>query len=484
MKDLLSPVADSPVERLNTLTATEPPGHRYGIFIILAAALAVRLLVWFAGFDSGLFYPDESEYVELAKNLAAHNEFSYKDHLTSFRPPGFAFLMSVVFRLFDTTSPVPVRAMQMLFSVLTVGVIYLLGRDGWGEKVGLLAAGIFAFYPSFIGFTNMLLTEPSYIFCISLACWAMLRHLRSPHAGWAAGSGVAFGLGALIRDTLFYGGPVTALFLAVHAWRDRRYRWHHVACFVGGFILTILPWSIRNTLLHRQPTLISSVGGITFYICNNEEAPIIRSASMFFEHPIGQDDKYYYETLLPELDGLSETTKQEVATRKAFEYMLANPGVTFLRMLGRFVDFWGQERLVINQVLSGFYGRISLVGTLLIVASVFGVYSLVLISAGFGCFFTRLRAFDVFGLLFIAYYTSMHLLVFAHPRYHLPLLPFLAVMAARAFAARAAIKVDWRNWRFCAASGTAVIFIVSWIVGLFFFDVKYVEALLQRFNGI
>jgi hypothetical protein len=176
---------------------------------------------------------------------------------------------------------------------------------------------------------------------------------------------------------------------------------------------------------------------------------------------------------------LSESAKQEVATRKAFEYMFANPGATFLRMLGRFVDFWGQERLVINHVLSRFYGEVPFWGTLLIIAVVFGVYSLVVISAGFGYFFAKLRAFDIFGLLFIGYYTAMHLLVFAHPRYHMPLLPFLALMAARAFALRAEIKIDWRNWRFATAAGVAMIFVAVWIVGLFFFDTKYVELLMQ-----
>ncbi|MGH7602250.1 MAG: hypothetical protein ACREOI_38280, partial [bacterium] len=198
---------------------------------------------------------------------------------------------------------------------------------------------------------------------------------------------------------------------------------------------------------------------------------------LFYEKQIGEE--YYYETLLPELDGLSETAKQEVATRKTFEYMLANPGATFLRMLARFVDFWGQERLVVNHVLSKFYGEVPLWGTLLVIAAVFGVYSLVVISAGFGYFFAKLRAFDIFGLLFIAYYTAMHLLVFAHPRYHMPLLPFIALMAARAFALRTEIKIDWRNWRFAAAAGVAMILVVIWIVGLFFFDTKYVELLMQ-----
>jgi 4-amino-4-deoxy-L-arabinose transferase-like glycosyltransferase len=479
MKEALSPVVDPPVAHANAKARPEPSGSRYGIVFLLAAALLLRLLVFFAGIDRGLFYPDESEYVELAKNLAVHNAFLYKDHLTSFRPPGFAFLMSVVFRLFDTTSPVPVRVMQIVFSMLTVWVMYLIGRDGWGEKVGLIAAGVFAFYPSFIGFNNMLLTEPSYIFCISLGCWAMVRHLQNPHAGWAAGSGVAFGLGTLIRDTLFYGGPVTTLFLLVLAWRDRRYRWHQVAAFAGGFVIVIAPWIIRNTLLHGQFTMISTVGGINLYLCNSHESPMIHTGYIFIERAIQGQDGYYYDSLFPELKGASETAKQNLAMQKGLAYMLEYPWTTFLRSLSRFVDFWGQERLVINQVMAGYYGEVSIVVLLPVILAVFVSFSGVIIASCFGYCFAKLRAFDIFGLVFIAYYTGMHALVLGHPRYHLPLLPFLAIVAARACVARAEIRANWRSRRFVLAMSIIGVFVIVWIIGIFFFDPDKVEMVIQ-----
>jgi len=478
MKDVLSPTAERFSTNANEIATPATASKRFGIISLLAAALAVHLLVILAGADKGLFYPDEFEYIELAKNLAERNEFSYKGHLTSFRPPGFPFIVSLAFRFFGSEALVPARVLQMLFSLATIWIIYRLGRDGWGEKVGFIAAGIFAFYPTLIGFSNILLTEPACIFFVSLTCWAMLRYLQHSHLGWAFVAGAALGISALIRDTLFYAGPLTIFFLFVYNWRKPRAHLWHAAFLTAGFVSAILPWSIRNSLLNGQPTLISSVGGITFYLCNNEKAPLIRSSSLFYEKQIGEE--YYYETLLPELDGLSETEKNEIVTRKAFEYMLANPGATLVRMLGRFVDFWGQERLVINHVLAKYYGDITQTGVIIIVAAVFGSYSLIMIGACFGCFFSKLRAFDVFGLLFIAYYTAMHLLVFAHPRYHMPLLPLLILMAARACASRNEITAKLKTWRFAGAAGLAAVFVIIWIVGLFVFDAKYLESFMQR----
>lgn len=475
MENVFTSLAQPPAASVKE-PSSKSSRRRY-LIALLGAALVMRLVVLGLGLNSGLFFPDEAEYVELAKNLATHNEFSYKGHLTSFRPPGFPFIMSLAFRLAGGPSLVAARMLQVLFGVATVWVMYRLGKDGWGEQVGRTAATIFAFYPAFIGYSNILLTELSCIFFVSLFCWAMLRCLQQPNWGWAIAAGVALGVCALIRDTLFYAGPIMTVFLGIWGWRARRSFLKPAAVFAGSFILTILPWCARNTVLNGQPTLISAVGGITFYLCNNEKAPLIRSSSLFYEKQIGEE--YYYETLLPELNGLSETEKNDVVTRMAFEYMLANPGATTVRMLARFVDFWGQERMIINQVLFKFYGEVPFIGTLLIIAAVFGAYSLVIIGNSFGYFFAKLRAFDIFGLLFIAYYTAMHLLVFAHPRYHMPLLPLLVLMAARAFALRAEIKIDWRNWRFVAASSAAMTFLVSWVIGLFFFDTRYVELLMQ-----
>jgi len=475
-------LSNPPLTTVGELAETKVKSNPRGIFILLSAALAIRLAVFAVGIDKNLYYPDEAEYLELAKNIYNGDGFSYKGEPTSFRPPGFPFLMAVVFRLFDTTSPVAARGLQMLLSLLTVGVIYLVGRDGWGERTGLAAAGIFAFYPSLVGFNNIILTEPGFLLCVSLACWAMVRYLKNPNAWQVGGAGVALGLGALIRDTLFYSGPVTTLFLIGLAIKERRFRWTHVAAFAGGFLLSILPWCIRNSQLHGEMAMISTVGGITFYLCNNEDAPLIRTPPIFFEKPLFQTEGYYYESLMPELNGLSEPAKQNIVVRKGLEYMLANPGATFIRMLGRLVDFWGQERLLINQLLGKYYGDLPMIVMLAMVAAIVGVYSTMLIGAVFGYFCARLRPFEIFSLLFIGYYLAMHLMVFAHPRYHIHLLPFLIIPAARAFVARAEIWANRRSWRFTAAFSVSGVFVIMWVIGLFVFDADKVVLLKKLFN--
>jgi 4-amino-4-deoxy-L-arabinose transferase-like glycosyltransferase len=480
MKNFLYSSSANPSAASNNALAEAPKvGRRHRFIALFVIAFAIRFTVFLVGIDKDLYYPDEFEYTELAKNLANGQGFSYKEQLTSFRPPGFPLLISAAFRLFGGASPVPVRALQMLFSLATVWIIYRLGRDGWGEPVGLLAAGVFAFYPSLIGFNNILLSEPSYIFFVSLACWAMLRHLQKPNVWWAFGAGLAMGLGALIRDTLFYAGPLTTFFLSWCAWRDQRHRWRQVAAFAGSFIIVITPWIIRNSLLQGQFTMISTVGGINLYLCNKEDTPVIHPGAIFFDPAYQSQGGYYYDSLFPELDGASEATKQNLAMRKGLEYMLAAPGVTARRTLNRVIDFWGQERLVINHVMAKYYGEVSKIILLAIVLAIFVSYSSVIVSASFGYFFVKLRSFDLFGLLFIAYYTAMHALVLGIPRYHIPLLPFLSVVAARAFLMRSEIWANRRSWRLAAAASVIAVFAVIWAVGIFYFDADKVRSFIR-----
>jgi hypothetical protein len=225
--------------------------------------------------------------------------------------------------------------------------------------------------------------------------------------------------------------------------------------------------------------MISTVGGINLYLCNSDETPVIRPGSIFITRASQGEDGYYYDRLFPELPAASETAKQNLAMRKGLEYMIAHPGITALRSLNRFVDFWGQERLIINQLLNKYYGEVPLLTLLAIILAIFVSYSVVVIAASFGYWFVKLTAFDILGLFFIAYYTGMHTLVLGHPRYHLPLLPLLAIMAARAFFARAEIFANRRSWRFAAAISVTAVFLVMWTIGLLYFDIDKVNILMN-----
>jgi 4-amino-4-deoxy-L-arabinose transferase-like glycosyltransferase len=442
----------------------------FNIWTILLFALMIRGALFVVSFDKGMYFPDEYEYMKLAKNLANGEGFSYNGHSTSFRPPGWPFLISLTFRLFHTNSPIPPRIMQILFGLITVFVMYRVGRDGWGEQVGLIAAAIFAVYPSLIGYSNLLLSEISFILIMSLACWAILRYYNNPNWIWSTAIGFILGLGALIRDSLLPIVFIVGFILIVYIIIIKRYRIKHVMICIFTLLITICPWIIRNSLLQGRFTMISTIGPMNLYLSNCEKTPMIHTSHVFIDYYNLKSDSYYYDMLFPELDGKSEAEKSNIAFRKGLEFIVAHPGQTIIRFFGRFVDFWGQERMIINQILNKYYGKMPVIVSLVFILFIFGGYSSVIISSIYGYFLTRLRDFDIVGLMFMGCYTITHVLVGAHPRYHMPLLPFLVIMSSRAIIARKDIWKRKKSRHFIYATTLSILFIMMWIVSIVLFD--------------
>jgi 4-amino-4-deoxy-L-arabinose transferase-like glycosyltransferase len=443
----------------------------FNIWTILLCALMLRGALFVVSLNRGMYFPDEYEYMELAKNLANGDGFSYNGQSTSFRPPGWPFLISLTFRLFHSNSPNPPRILQLLFGLMTVFIMYRVGRKGWGEQVGLISAFIFAFYPSLIGYGNLLLSEISFILCVSLACWAVLGYYQNPNWVRAAVIGFILGLGALVRDSLLTIVLFVAFILIVYILITKRHRLKHVAICILTLFVAISPWIIRNSLLQGRVTMISTIGPMNLYLSNYEKTPTVRVSQVFIEHYNLKSDNYYYDMLFPELKGKNEAEKSNIAFRKGIEFIVAHPGITLLRSFGRFVDFWGQERMVINQILNKYYGKMPVTVSLVFILFIFAGYSSVIIGSIYGYFLTRLRDFDIVGLMFIGCYMITHVLVGGgHPRYHLPLLPFLAIISSRAIVERKDLYKKKKSRRFVSATVISILFILMWIGSIVLFD--------------
>ena len=135
----------------DTATTAAGPAHRRLLLGILAVALVLRLgLVWSVR-DVGLSIADEQHYATIAGNLVQGHGFAREPGwLTSIRPPLFPFFVSAVWMVSGAGSLTAVRLAQIPLSLLSVWLVYLIGRRLFNARVGLLAATGFAFYPSLL----------------------------------------------------------------------------------------------------------------------------------------------------------------------------------------------------------------------------------------------------------------------------------------------------------------------------------------------
>jgi 4-amino-4-deoxy-L-arabinose transferase-like glycosyltransferase len=447
-----------------------------GAFLwLLGVAVIVRLVLLIPMGDLSLAM-DELQYQELAVNLAEGRGFMLNDTPTSWRPPLYPFVLSVVYRVAGTTDPLAARVLQAALSLVNLLLVYLLGRRLFGERVGLGGAVVFAFYPSFLFYNNHLLTEGLFTCLLTLtACWLAL-YLGSGRVLLLALAGAALGLTVLTREILWPMVGVMAL-LAGHVTGWRPARWAaHVAALVVAFLIVVAPWAARNTRLQDTFTFVATNGGIVFYEGNYEHTPLDRP---WRAHALDSDLKV--RRLLPE--GLSEGERQKVAFQRGVSFMKENPGLTVHRSLVKMANVWGLEREVVGVLLKGDYGSIGRLGTLAICGAIFGIYGLTVLAGVTGlCFAVAARPvnpFHLFVAVLAAFVTLAHAPAFGHPRFHLPLMPLLGIYAAYAWTTRHAIGRAWRGLPFKVAVALAGLLGVVWLREIALESERFVRGLLR-----
>ncbi len=431
-----------------------------GFLWVLGLAVIVRLVL-LVPMDDLKLVMDELQYQEIAVNLVEGRGFMLYDKPTSWRPPLYPLVLSLVYRAAGTTDPLAARVFQAGLSLVNLLLVYLLGRRLFSERVALLAALVFAFYPSFLFYNNHLLTEGLFTCLLTLTAYSLAVYLVSGRAIVLAIAGAALGLTVLTREILWPMLGVMAL-LAGHVAGWRSARWAgHVAALAGAFLIVVAPWAVRNTLLQRTFTFVATNGGVVFYEGNYEHTPLDRP---WRAHAL--DPELKVRRLLPE--GLSEGERQKVAFQRGLAFMAAHPGLTARRALVKMANVWGLEREVVGVLLKGDYGPIGRLGTLAVAGAILGVYVATILAGVTGLCFAAAapgptRPFHLFFAILAAFVTLAHAPAFGHPRFHLPLMPLFGIYAAYAWLIRRAIIDAWRGVTFKVAMGLAGLLGVVWL---------------------
>jgi hypothetical protein len=448
-----------------------------GAFLwLLAIAVLVRLAL-LVPMDDLKLAMDELQYQEIAANLAEGRGFMLYEKPTSWRPPLYPFVLSIVYRAAGTTDPVAARVFQAGLSLVNLLLVYLLGRRLFGERVGLGAAVIFAFYPSFLFYNNHLLTEGLFTFLLTVTAYLLAVYLDSRRAFILALAGASLGLTVLTREILLPMVAIMAL-LAGHVTSWRPPRWAaHVAALVVAFLAVVTPWAVRNTRLQGTFTLVATNGGIVFYEGNYEHTPLDRP---WRAHALDADLKV--RRLLPE--GLTEGQRQKVAVQRGLEFMKDHPGLTAHRALVKMANVWGLEREVVGVLLKGDYGPLGRTATVLVCGAIFGVYIATILAGVAGlCFAVASpgprRAFHVVIAVLAVFVTVAHAPAFGHPRFHLPLMPLFAIYAAHAWAARRAIARARRGTAVKVAVALAGLLGVIWVREIALESERFIRGLMR-----
>jgi tetratricopeptide (TPR) repeat protein len=227
------------------------------LLLLLTAALLVRLAHWWAVRDEPFFAwlaMDSQEYDRWAQEIAAGDWLGSQ---VFFQAPLYPYLLGVLYKVFGHSLD-SIYLAQIALAVAGVWALYRAGREMGGERVGLAAAGLAAFYGPFIFHDVHLLKES---LAVSVTCFLLWTLATRRH--WLV-AGLLLGVLALLRENALLLLP----FLL--PWGKGFVR--KSAALVGGLVLALLPVAIRNGIVGGDFLPTTSQGGVNFYIGNNPEA--------------------------------------------------------------------------------------------------------------------------------------------------------------------------------------------------------------------
>jgi len=448
-------------------TTAARPGARVStaLLVILCAGVAVRVALWFWFADRTPQIFDEKTHDRLAVNLVQYGEFAEEPgEPLSLRPPLYPMLVAGIYAVCGLENYQAARLFQAALSLVTVFLVYRLGAALYTRRVGLWAAGICCFYPSLLGYNNLILTEVLFTFLLVLFSLLLVHSLQSRSLGFLAAAGVALGLAALTRSVLWLFPPVLGVFL-LWAWPDSlSRRAGAVVLMLAASSLTIAPWAVRNTFLQETFVAVDVMGGRNFMMGNYRHTPLYRS----WDAISLEGEKSWAHELFANTTAAQCTTQGQVdklALRHGLKFVFANPGLTLQRDMIKFFDFWGLERELIAGAARGYFGPFSRPALVLLTVAVAGSYALALFLGVFGLCLapSANRRLLYFLLLIVLFITGMHTLVFGHSRYHVPLMPLIFVFAAAALVSAPEI---WRlrtRVRFWCPCAICLSLLASWL---------------------
>ena len=413
------------------------PSFPVRIFII---ALVVRLIPVFLTRTLGIGLDDMFQYDMLARSLAAGNGYRWyaqddlylvqnyfqtlqfqipadydpRGVLTSFRPPLYPALLAGIYWLTGSGAGrfFIVRIVQSFLNAALVPLTYLIARRvlPQNERTAGVAAWLLVFYPLLVIYPLSLATENLFFVLVLLALLALLTADRTRAARHFILSGILIGLAALTRSVFLAFGGLAVLWV-FFTLKERR---NGILMFLVISAVT-LPWMVRNTLLHHQLTGIESALGYDLYVGYHPES------TGTFQYGISLDMMPYLD------DGL----RDETGRARAFEFIRGDPGRIPYLMLRRLGYFFGLERRALTYFYSNdFMGYISSPWLALISLVVLTPFIVISTSAVLGVTTLKWNAGVLLLMLAGFGYLAPHILILGEDRFHLTLVPLLAIPAA------------------------------------------------------
>jgi 4-amino-4-deoxy-L-arabinose transferase-like glycosyltransferase len=368
------------------------------VFFVFGLAIRLASIFWFTPQSRLGPFDDDGDYSYYAQNLAQTGEY-YTDaklpyRAYAWRPPLFILFEAGIMKLHGIYNFLAVRIYLAIFSMILPFAAWYLGYKLWNSATGFWAYTWAMFHPTFIHYSAFVQNDS---FVLAISAWAIALSILQKTNREAFWAGILTGLSCLGRSQFVIFAGVTCLVIMIKPKMEKKMI--RLIIYAVAFMIPLFPWWIRNYNVFGRFVPVSTEGGYTLWVGNNDMT--VGGGETYISNPPPQ---------------LGEIDRDRWHYREAFKYMREHPHRTI--------------ELAISKV-SRFWALFPRVGGRSIKLVAFCSYSVIFLLNLMGLWIWRRKLWDLapfYGLVICL--TLLHTIFPAVMRYRLPLEPILIVIAS------------------------------------------------------
>ncbi len=416
-----------------------------------------------------------------------------------FMTPLYPYFLAAIYRLFGRDLFL-IRMIQAGLGSLSAVLVYFLGKEVFDRKVGILAGLVAAAYGALIFYDGSIILTPLLVVLNLAALFLLIRADATDKPALYALSGVALGLSAIGRAAVLVFVPAALLWVwlrpggrargegetAGKSGHERRRpgqrsggrgrltsgrvsRAMAAGLLLLGVLVVLMPVTVRNFVVSQDFVLVTSNGGLNFYIGNSEISSGSYALPPGLDIVNDPDGKTIAEAATGRELGPSEVSSYWYGRARAF--ISENPG-RWVRLLVRKLS-WATSSYELPQ-LENYYFQSRYSRLLSFPLPGFAVLA-PLGLLGLGLAFRRRRSLLL--AVFFAIYVLSVVAFFVLSRYRLPAVPVLIIGAAYAVF-EVVRRVRERDWRSLVVPAVALV-VLGFIVNTNFYGVDRGKGFAQ-----
>ncbi len=415
------------------------------LFIVFVLYVGIRLVPFFSTFNntSRFFLVDSYEYSLLGVNIAQHGYYTPHGGEPGLRrSPGYPLYLAAVYKLFGV-KPAIALFLQIVLSGLIPLFLYMNAELLFSKRVARIASVLSIVEPVSIIYANLLLSETLFVVFLLLSTYFFIKSMKNKNTTALFVSAIMTGIGAYFRPVILYLPLAYAFMYIAVSWLSFKDRIKYALGIVLITGLTVLPWVTRNYIVDRYKGFCS-IQDINLYYWR--AAGVISD----MEHLPLREVQDRLEKAVP--SGLSLANKYQFLRDKAVSVIIHHPYAYLKVMLKgsinmllsperyavfkladikpRFLGIMWQGHSIhqaLNMLMSDPVIVSSVVMYQLLFTLIIGLLIAIgmLIIAGEG-FIKEL----LIMLFIIAYFVVVSAGPEAEPRFRLPVLPYMLIIAA------------------------------------------------------